>query len=48
MYSEILAAGFDGYYDNLTESMIGYLASEGKDGYTPAGTWISYLNPETV
>lgn len=28
--------------------MIGYLADEGKDGYTPAGTWISYLNKETV
>jgi GH18 family chitinase len=48
MYSEIVTAGFDTYYDNSTSSMIGYLASEGKDSYTPAGTWINYLDEKTV
>lgn len=44
MYSEIQAAGFESYYDNATDSMIGYLKSEGKDNYTPAGTWVNYLD----
>lgn len=48
MYSEIEAAGFETYYDNSTVSMIGYLASEGKDGYTPSGTWINYLDKTSV
>jgi len=48
MYSEIQAAGFESYYDNSTQTKIGYLSSEGKDGYTPAGTWINYLDKETV
>jgi len=49
MYSEIEAAGFETYYDNATVSMIGYLKSAGKDsGYTPAGTWINYLDKSCV
>jgi len=44
MFSEITAAGFMTHYDENSASMIGYLAQEGKDGYTPAGTWVSYLD----
>lgn len=48
MYSEIVAAGFESYFDNSTQTMIGYLKEEGKDGYTPAGTWINYLDKTTL
>jgi len=48
MFSEIQAAGFESYYDNATETKIGYLKSEGKDGDVPAGTWVNYLDKETV
>ena len=46
MYSEILAAGGETYYDNATQSSIMFFPTEGKDGYTAKGTWISY-NDET-
>lgn len=36
------------YYDENTESVIGYLKAEGKDGYTSAGTWVNYLNKQAV
>lgn len=55
MYSEILAAlgGEDGntsvYFDNQTQSAIAYFASPGADGgYTEAGTWITFNNPESI
>lgn len=48
MFSEIEAAGFETYFDKATASMIGYLKSEGKDNYTPAGTWMSYLDTNSV
>jgi len=48
MFSEIRAAGFETYYDEATESMIGYLKEKSGDGYTEAGTWVSYLDVKTV
>jgi len=48
MYSEIQAAGFESYYDETTVSAIGYLTGEGADGYTPAGTWVSYSDPKVI
>lgn len=48
MYSEVEAAGFETYYDNSTASAIGYLPTAGKDGHTAAGTWISYMDKQSV
>jgi len=42
MYSEIVAAKPETYYDETTQSAIGYWSQQGADGYTAAGTWISY------
>jgi len=42
MFSEIRAAGCPSYYDPITKSNIAYCAEESTDGYTAAGTWISY------
>jgi len=43
MYSEILAAGLETFEDEATASTIGY-AKNPTDGWTPAGTWVSYLS----
>lgn len=48
MYSEILAAGFETFYDEATTSNIGYLKNAGSDGYTHAGTWVAYQDPEAL
>lgn len=45
MYSEIMAAQPSTFYDNTTESVIGYFPTAGADGYTEAGTWLSYNDP---
>jgi hypothetical protein len=43
MWSEIQAAQPDQYYyDNHTRSAIGYFTKQGADGYTAAGTWLTY------
>jgi len=44
MFSEIEAAGFETYYDSVTDSVIGYMKEDSKDGYTNKGTWISYMD----
>jgi len=36
------------YYDENSASVISYLKSEGKDGYTPAGTWVSHLDKQSI
>jgi len=46
MYSEVINGKPDTFYDNQTQSMIGYWNSMGADGWTEKGTWISY-NEET-
>jgi len=48
MYSEILAAGFETYFDENAAAAIGYLKEKSGDAYTEAGTWISYLNTDSV
>jgi len=49
MYSEILAAAPDKkYYDNITQSNIGYFTQIGQDGYTPPGIWITYNDPTSM
>jgi len=42
MYSEIQLAKPTNYYDNKTDTVIGYWSSQGADGYTAAGTWLTY------
>jgi len=34
------------WYDNVTQSAVGYFSKTGADAYTAAGTWITY-NDET-
>jgi len=48
MYSEIQAAKPTTFYDTKTESTIGYWPAQGADGYTAAGTWLSYNDPKSV
>lgn len=48
MYSEIQAAGGPEYYDNETQSAIRYLATDSSDGWTKAGTWITYNNVQSA
>jgi len=48
MYSEILAAGCDTTFDDETKSDIMYCSSAGGDGYTEAGTWITYNSLESI
>jgi len=47
MYSEIEAAGFQTCFNNATQSNIGYAVSP-TDGYTAAGSWLSYQDTDTV
>merc|ERR1712195_154084 len=43
MWTEILASKPQTYYDNQTQTMIGYFTGAGADaGYTAPGTWITY------
>jgi len=48
MYSEILAAGGTYYYDNQTQSAINFWNTQGSDGYTPAGNWVTYNDPVSI
>merc|ERR1712072_1433157 len=48
MYSEILAAGCTSQYDDETKSDIAYCSSAGQDGYTEAGTWITYNGKQSI
>jgi len=48
MYSEILAAGCTNQYDNETKSDIAYCSSASADGYTEAGTWITYNGKQSI
>lgn len=42
MYSETIAANPTNYYNNATQTMIGYFENDSSDGWTKAGTWITY------
>jgi len=48
MYSEILAGAPDTYYDNKTQSAIGFWSKQGADNYTPAGTWVTYNDESSL
>jgi len=48
MYSEIEAAKPTVYYDTTSQSTIGFWNSTGADGWTAAGTWISYNDKQSV
>lgn len=42
MFSEIEAAGPDWFYDQPTQTMIAYQTTDSQDGWTKAGTWMTY------
>jgi len=42
MFSEIEAAACESHFDEVTQSDIAYCSQAGQDGYTEAGTWITY------
>merc|ERR1719183_2344304 len=54
MFSEIEAAigagngGCETYHDAATQCDIAYCTSAGADGYTAAGTWITYQGQEST
>jgi len=48
MYSETQAAKPSYYYDTATQSAIGFFNSQGSDGYTTAGTWLTYNDLPSV
>lgn len=48
MHSEIVAAGFETIFDEASGSNIGYLKEDSADGYTKAGTWISYVDKDAI
>jgi len=48
MYSEIQKAEPSTFYDEKTQSMIGYWTQQGADGYTAAGTWLSYNDAQSL
>lgn len=48
MYSEIQAAQPMNYFDQQTQSTIGYWSQQGADGYTAPGTWISYNDAKSL
>lgn len=48
MHSEIRAAGFEVFYHEESGSHIGYLREDSGDGFTRAGTWISFLDNDAI
>lgn len=48
MHSEIMAAGFETTYDEASGSNIGYMKEDSQDGYTKAGTWISFIDKDAI
>jgi GH18 family chitinase len=49
MYSEIVAAGAQlDALNNETMSDVAYFTAQGADGYTPAGTWVTYTGPRSA
>lgn len=48
MFSEIRAAGCDTSFDAETQSDIAYCSSDSADGYTEAGTWITYNSLQSI
>ena len=48
MYSEIMSAGVEYYYDRATQTAIGYAANSSSDGWTERGTWFSYNDRNSI
>ena len=49
MYSEIQAAGATlTTFDEVTQTNIAYFDAQGADGYTAAGSWITYSDTQAV
>jgi chitinase len=48
MYSEIVAAGFETIFDNVTMSNIGYLNKDSGDGSTKKGTWLTFNDKDSL
>jgi chitinase len=47
MYSEVQFGQPSTFYDTTSESMIGFWNTQGADGWTAPGTWISYNDPRS-
>lgn len=48
MYSELRAAGGSVFHDNTTASDVAYFVTAGGDGYTEAGTWVTYSDQASI
>lgn len=48
MASEIVAAGPTAYWDNTTQTSIEYFPTDSADGWTKAGTWVSYIAEDGI
>lgn len=48
MYSEIIAAGAQYYFDDQTKTAIAYMTSDSSDGWTKAGTWFTYSDKNSI
>ena len=48
MYSEIVGAEVEYYYDRATQTAIGYAADKSKDQWTEMGTWFSYNDRNSI
>lgn len=48
MYNELQAAGGERFYDDTSKSDIAYFSSAGSDGYTEAGTWVSFNDKKSI
>lgn len=48
MYSEIIAAGIQYYYDRATQTAIGYVAENSSDLWTDKGTWFSFNDRNSI
>lgn len=48
MYSEIVAAGPSYYFDQETQTAIGYMTKDSGDGWTKAGTWFTFNDKNSI
>lgn len=48
MYSEIMAAGAQYYYDRETQTAIGYVLDKSGDEWTEPGTWFTFNDRNSI
>ena len=48
MYSEVVAAGVQYYYDHATQTAIGYLQQDSNDGWSRKGMWVSFSDKNSM